>query len=127
LWWLVGELDGSLEQTNWNTLDWIRGKEHSELLVRALNSIGVKAFLKLLEEIRHQLNVLKHDPVTVLVAKLKIVVCNNILTITKGNSVQHLGGVDSNLSAQILDIDNWVGTRREDEVDWSGWGRVEIR
>ena len=48
---------------------------------------------------------------TIFVTKLKIVVSYNILTITKSDGVKHLGGIDTNLSAEILDINNWISTR----------------
>ena len=65
------------------------------------------------------MNVLKHDPVTIFMTNIKFVHGNNILSLTKGNSVEHLHWVESLLSGMCLDSQYWVGTRGQDEVEYS--------
>ena len=122
LWWLIGELDRSLKETDWNGLVGIRGDEESETWVRSLSGESIKLLLKIKQEAWHEMNVLKHDPVTIFMTNIKFVHGNNILSLTKGNSVKHLHWVDSLLSGECLDSQYWVGTRGQDEVDWGGGG-----
>jgi len=68
------------------------------------------------------MNFLKHDPVTIFVADVEFVHGNDILSLTKGNGVERLHWVESLLSGEGLDGQNWVGTRGQDEVDWGGGG-----
>jgi hypothetical protein len=126
-WRLVGQLNGSLKKTNGDGLDGIRRKEESELLVRTLHGVAVKDLFKSLQEVRHELNVLQEDPVTFFVSQLKLVEGNNILTITKGHRVEVLDGINVVLAAKVLHINDWVSTRREDEVNRSSWGGISVR
>jgi len=65
---LVGELDGSLEQVDRNTVTGVRRQEESEVLVRSFNGKDVKLLGDLIQESRHEMHVLQHDPLSFLVS-----------------------------------------------------------
>jgi hypothetical protein len=110
LWWLVSQLNASLEKTNWNGLRWIRGKVKTETWVGTFDGEGIKLLFQLSQEARHEMDVLKHNPVTFFVTDIEPLMRNNILTLTQGNRMQHLCWIDSILPCQILDILYWIGS-----------------
>jgi len=122
LWWLIGKLDRSFKETNWDGFTWIRGDEESETWVRSFGGESIKLLLKIKQETWHEMNVLEHDPVTILMTNIKFVHGNDILSLTKGNGMKHLHWVNSLLSSEGLDSQYWVGTRGQDEVDWGAGG-----
>jgi len=60
------------------------------------------------------------------VAGIELIVSIFILTLTEGNSVKHLLGVVTKSLCKVFDILDWVYTRRQDEVNWGGSGRVLV-
>ena len=119
LWRLVSELNASLKKTNWDVLTWIRRKEESETWISLILSEQIKFLLKIFQEEWHEMNVLEHDPVSLFVTDLKLVHGNDILSLTEGNGVKTLVDINSILLGKLLDILNWIGSWRKDEVDWS--------
>jgi hypothetical protein len=67
---LVGELDGSLKQVDGNTVTGVRRQEESEVLVRSFNGKGVELLGDLVQESRHEMHVLQHDPLSFFVSHL---------------------------------------------------------
>lgn len=84
--------------------------------MRLLDSIVVKLLLKCLQEVRHELDVLQEHPMTVIVSLLKVVHGNDVLTVTERDGV-HVGQRNIALAGKVLNINNGVGTRRQNEVD----------
>mmetsp|Transcript_12956 Transcript_12956/g.30909 ORF Transcript_12956/g.30909 Transcript_12956/m.30909 type:complete len:297 (-) Transcript_12956:2747-3637(-) len=93
--------------------------------MRALDSERVELLLELDEPLGHQVDVLQHYPVALLVTQVQLGHCNHILTLPHGDVVE----VDSRcdavvLAAHRLHLLDGVGTRRQDEEDRRGIGRV---
>ena len=107
---LVSELDGSLEDTNGDFLAGIGREIESEVGVGALSCIDIQFLLKILEEGWHEMDVLEHDPVALLVADFKFVQGNDVLTLTQGNLMKVLVGVNSIPSCEYLNILDGVGS-----------------
>lgn len=80
--------------------------------------------LQLKQEWGHEMDVLKHNPVAFFVSHVEFGVSHDILTLTKSNGVQMLDWVHLFLDSERFDIFNRVGTCRQDEEDWRGWGRI---
>jgi len=100
----VGKLNRSLKQTNGDVLTSIGRQEQSEGWVRSFLSVGIEPPFESDEEGRHQMDVLKHDPMAFLVGTVQEVKGNLILTRTKSDSLEKLLGVHSLLSAEVFDI-----------------------
>jgi hypothetical protein len=94
--------------------------------VRTFHSVGVKYLLELLQEIRHELNVLEEDPVTFFVSELEFVQSDDILTVTESDSVELLEDVNVVGLSKSLDFKDGVGTRGKDEVNRSDGSGVII-
>jgi hypothetical protein len=92
--------------------------------VGALSGVHIQLLLEFLEEAGHEMDVLEHDPVALLVSDLKLVEGDHILTLTQGDLMQVLVGVDTVLPREALDVLDGVGSWREDEEDGGGGGRV---
>lgn len=116
---LVSELDRSLEQADRDLLGGIGSQEETELRIRAFVGVDSESLLELKEEVGHQMHVLKHNPVTFLVGSVEVVVSNDVLSLTQGNSLQMLLRVQFFAEAKSFDILNRVCTGRQDEEDWS--------
>jgi len=56
------------------------------------------------------MHVLEHNPVAFLVADVELLVGNDVLTLTKGDLVKHLLGVEAQLLSKTFYISNGVGT-----------------
>ena len=63
---------------------------------------------------------------TVTVTSIKLVVGELVLTLAEGDGVEHLLGVEALGSSEELDVLDWVHTRRQDEVDGGGGGRIAV-
>jgi len=96
---LVGELNGSLKDTDGDVLAGVSGQVETEVGMGALSCIHIQFLLKILEEARHEMDVLEHNPVTLLVTNFKLVQGNNILTLTQGDLMKLLVGVNTILSS----------------------------
>lgn len=68
------------------------------------------------------MDVLKHDPMAFFVADIEPVVGNLVLTLSKSDLMELLGNVNTLGSSEVLYLLDWVGTWRQDEVDWCDWG-----
>ena len=65
------------------------------------------------------MDILKHDPLTFFVCKIKFLWCHDILSLTKRNKMKLLDRVDSNRASKSFDILDRVSTWWQNEVDWS--------
>jgi len=126
-WGLVGQLDGLLKEINWNSNTGIRCQEDSESRVGSLSNENFHSLSEFEEETGHQMHVLEHNPLSFFVSHIEELVGNNILTLSKGDLGKLFGGVESVVDSKSLNILNGVGSRRKDEVDRSGRGRVSVR
>jgi hypothetical protein len=124
---LIGKLNGSLKDTNGDFLAGVSREIKSKIGVRALSGIDIQFLFKLFQEAGHEMDVLEHNPVAFLVADLKLVECDNILTLTQGDLMKVFVGVNSILSCQSFDVLDWVGSWGQDEENGSGGGRISIR
>jgi hypothetical protein len=69
--WLVREFDGTIEQSDRNTVGRFRGQEESEIgRPSTLATIEIKNLFKFDEPSRHEMNIFKHDPVAFFVSFL---------------------------------------------------------
>lgn len=87
--------------------------------MRTFISLVVKYLLELLQEVRHKLNVLEEDPVTFFVSYCEFFQSDDILTVTKSDSVELLVNVNIVGLGEFLDFEDGVGTRGKDEVNRS--------
>jgi len=85
----------------------------------SFHGVVVEHLLELLQEVRHELNVLEEDPVTFFVSELEFVQGNNILTITEGDGVKLLVDVNTIRLGELLYLKDGICTGREDEVNRS--------
>jgi hypothetical protein len=122
--WLVTELDGFVQDTNWNLFGWFGRQEQTEVGVTSTD--GLRDFLKLLlevsQEVRHKMDILEHQPKTLFEGLIQF-----------GNSLLFHLGTQRNLEVLFISLDeshlftevqhvlSWIGTLGQDEEDWDGW------
>ena len=107
---LIGELNGSLKDTNGDFFAGIGGQVEAEVGMGALGGVDIQLLLEVLKETGHQMDVLEHNPVAFLVTNFELVEGNNILTLTQGDLMKVLVGVNTILSGEAFDILNGVGS-----------------
>mmetsp|Transcript_9979 Transcript_9979/g.26011 ORF Transcript_9979/g.26011 Transcript_9979/m.26011 type:complete len:497 (+) Transcript_9979:380-1870(+) len=82
---LVGQLDRSFQDTDRNTLARVSRQEHPEVWVAVLDREHVQLLLELDAPLRHQVDVLQHDPVPLPVSDVQLCHRDDILTLAHGN------------------------------------------
>lgn len=126
-WGLVSKLDGSLKQVDGDILCWVRRQEKSEGLVRSFNGEGIELLKHLIQEIRHEMDVLKHNPLAFFVSHFEEVHGDDVLTLTEGNLVELLSGIKTEALGQTLYVLNRIGSRRKNKEYGSHGARVSVR
>ena len=117
---LICQFNRLFEQVDWDTLIWISGKEESKLWVRSLTGKVSQLLLHFIQIPGHKMDVLEHNPVSLLVSKVKFSVGDDILSLTKSDLMKVLDWIHLLLDTESLHIQNWISSWRQDEENWNG-------
>lgn len=120
---LVGQLDRPVQNTDRHTSRWLSRKQQPEIDVRASSIAGerVEDLLEFDQPTRHEVDVLKHDPVALLVALLDSSPGDLVLTLAQRNTEERFSSLDPVSIAIALDdlfhLLNRIGTWGKNEED----------
>jgi hypothetical protein len=128
-WSLIGNLDRDLQDRLWddfqkwhNHWGWLRRHKASELWVDIVFKNNFKLSLKRLHPGLHEMDILKHNPLSSLSSICQASSSDFFLTLSHGNhnegSIRHEFVL---LSSNGFDIGSWVNTREQNEEDWCLW------
>mmetsp|Transcript_5507 Transcript_5507/g.12530 ORF Transcript_5507/g.12530 Transcript_5507/m.12530 type:complete len:311 (-) Transcript_5507:2438-3370(-) len=121
LWWLVRELDGTLQDADGNAIVGVGRKENTELRVAVLHCEDIELLLKLLAPFGHQVDVLQHHPMAFAVPDVELRHRHDVLTLPHGNIPIVCAEHQTNrLLAHGLHLFHGVSARRQDEKDGRG-------
>mmetsp|Transcript_108033 Transcript_108033/g.150713 ORF Transcript_108033/g.150713 Transcript_108033/m.150713 type:complete len:241 (+) Transcript_108033:1417-2139(+) len=126
---LIGKLDASLQNTVGDGVGRFGRQIESESGVTRglLLSLSIQHLLELNKPSRHQMNVLKHDPMSILETGLQSLHSDLVLTLTQSNLEEGLSYLETLLLGELLDINNGIGTRRQNEEDGSDVSGIIVR
>ena len=102
---LVGQLDRSVQNTDRHTSRWLSRKQQPEIDMRASSIAGerVEDLLEFDQPTRHEVDILKHDPVALLVTLLDSSPGDLVLTLTQRNTEEGFSSLDPVSIAIALD------------------------
>jgi hypothetical protein len=121
LWWLGGNLDCHLQETQWEFFALLASDPKTEVLVNN-NVLRVKDLFHLCHELKRQVAVVEHQPLTITETTVNDGVLGRLLLLLSHGDL--VGWELLLLLGKLIDGVSWIGTSRKQEEDWSVWKRL---